>query len=103
MVTDPGTETGTESTQFPEKEYINGIFVAVHVKIFFFYKAKQQKKMWGETLALGRLSKGEAKVGVKEEEEEEEEVPKLLEFTVKENQEGVYRQYSAKLGDFVVL
>ncbi len=49
------------------------------------------------------MSKGEAKVGVKEEEEEEEEVPKLLEFTVKENQEGVYRQYSAKLDDFVVL
>jgi hypothetical protein len=47
--------------------------------------------MCGETLALGRLSKGEAKAGVKEEEEEEEEVPKLLEFTVKENQEGVYR------------
>ncbi len=44
--------------------------------------------MCGKTLALDRLSKGEAKVGVKEEEEEEEEVPKLLEFTVKENQEG---------------
>ncbi len=43
--------------------------------------------MCGETLALVRLSKGEAKVGVKE---EEEEVPKLLEFTVKENQEGMY-------------
>ncbi len=46
--------------------------------------------MCGETLALGRLSKGEAKAGVKEEEEEEEEVPKLLEFIVKENQEGLY-------------
>jgi hypothetical protein len=53
--------------------------------------------MCGETLALDRLSKGEAKVGVKEEEEEEEEVPKLLEFTVKENQEGLFRQYSCTL------
>jgi hypothetical protein len=24
-------EIGTEATQFPEKEYINGIFVAVYV------------------------------------------------------------------------
>jgi hypothetical protein len=24
-------EIGTEAAQFPEKEYINGIFVAVHV------------------------------------------------------------------------
>ncbi len=74
----------------------------MHVKVIYFTKQKQVQKMCGKTLALGRLSKGEAKVGVKEEEEEEEEVPKLLEFTVKENQEGVYRQYSAKLGDFVV-
>ena len=34
-----------------------------------------------------RLSKGEAKVGEKD---EEEEVPKLLEFTVKENVEGMH-------------
>jgi hypothetical protein len=26
-------EIGTEAEQFPEKEYINGIAVAVHVKI----------------------------------------------------------------------
>ncbi len=26
-------DIGTEATQLPEKEYINGIFVAVHVKI----------------------------------------------------------------------
>jgi hypothetical protein len=25
-------EIGTESAQFPEKEYVNGIFVAVHKK-----------------------------------------------------------------------
>jgi hypothetical protein len=24
-------EIGTEAAQFPEKEYINGIFIAVHV------------------------------------------------------------------------
>jgi hypothetical protein len=29
-------EIGTEATQFPEKEYINRIFVAVHVKIIYF-------------------------------------------------------------------
>ena len=40
------------------------------------------------TMAVGdRLSKGEAKVGEKD---EEEEVPKLLEFTVKENVEGMH-------------
>ncbi len=26
-------ETGTEAVQFPEKEYINGIFVAVYTTI----------------------------------------------------------------------
>jgi hypothetical protein len=26
-------EIGTEAAQFPEKEYINGIFVAVQVKL----------------------------------------------------------------------
>jgi hypothetical protein len=31
-------EIGTEAAQFPEKEYINGIFVAVyHEKLYFFY------------------------------------------------------------------
>ncbi len=24
-------EIGTEASQFPEKEYVNGIFIAVHV------------------------------------------------------------------------
>jgi hypothetical protein len=27
-------EIGTEAEQFPEKEYLNGIFIAVHVCIF---------------------------------------------------------------------
>jgi hypothetical protein len=27
-------EIGTEAEQFPEKEYINGIFVAMHAKSF---------------------------------------------------------------------
>jgi hypothetical protein len=26
-------EIGTEAAQFPEKEYINGIFVAVHASV----------------------------------------------------------------------
>ncbi len=26
-------EIGTEAAQFPEKEYINGIFLAVHLKV----------------------------------------------------------------------
>ncbi len=26
-------EIGTEAAQFPEKEYINGIFLAVHVHV----------------------------------------------------------------------
>ncbi len=29
-------EVGTEAAQFPEKEYINGFFLAVCVKINFF-------------------------------------------------------------------
>jgi hypothetical protein len=28
-------EIGTEAAQFPEKEYINGIFIAVKVILFF--------------------------------------------------------------------
>ncbi len=31
-------EIGTKATQFPQKEYINGIFFAVHIKFLrFFY------------------------------------------------------------------
>ncbi len=30
-------EIGTEAAQFPEKEYINGIFVAVRVRIHYLY------------------------------------------------------------------
>jgi hypothetical protein len=29
-------EIGTEATQFPEKEYIYGIFVAVHIRQYMF-------------------------------------------------------------------
>jgi hypothetical protein len=30
-------EIGTQAAQFPEKEYINGIFVAVRYSAYFFY------------------------------------------------------------------
>jgi hypothetical protein len=33
-------EIGTEAAQFPEKEYINGIFLAVHVVLFFLYASQ---------------------------------------------------------------
>ncbi len=36
-------EIGTEAAQFPEKEYINGIFLAVHPR--FAYSAAQEN-MW---------------------------------------------------------
>ncbi len=32
-------EIGTEAAQFPEKEYINGIFVAVQINVAFFVGA----------------------------------------------------------------
>jgi hypothetical protein len=39
-------EIGTEATQFPEKKYINGIFVAVHDEIAVFGWAKFGTKSW---------------------------------------------------------
>jgi hypothetical protein len=34
-------ESGTETAQFPEEEYINGIFVAVYINPFLFIKNKR--------------------------------------------------------------
>ncbi len=40
-------EIGTEAAQFPEKEYINGIFVAVWVALSMqILKRLSQKKSW---------------------------------------------------------
>jgi hypothetical protein len=53
-------EVGTEAAQFPEKEYINGIFLAVCVKINFFLvdpnpiltlTVENEMKTWGERVS----------------------------------------------------
>ncbi len=41
-------EIGTEATQFPEKEYINGIFLAVHVG--YGYRAMFRLNIFGNQI-----------------------------------------------------
>ncbi len=57
-------ENGTEAAEFPEKEYINGIFVAEHIHLFSEEKAwglknvlelikYSEKRGWNDRLLLG--------------------------------------------------
>ncbi len=39
-------ETGTEVSQFPEKEYVNGIFVAVWLEKRYVYTLPEMRKSY---------------------------------------------------------
>ncbi len=42
-------EIGIEAAQFPEKEYINGIFIAVNVKGKKIYERKKEQSVFCNT------------------------------------------------------